>query len=196
MYTTCLDTASSNSTTTCDREHVLNWHKEWFVEVTWRILDPCVASVHELHYLLLPLLNTVESAEGRTADDRSIVAVELILVEKLTHLHLNELKHLLIVNHITLVEEYNEAWNVHLTCEEDVLTCLRHRTISSSNYDDSAIHLSGTSNHVLHIVGVSRAVYVSIVTVSCLILYVSCVDCDTTLLLLRSIINLIERLNL
>ena len=76
-----------------------------------------------------------------------------------------------------------------------MLTSLGHRTIGSSNYDDGAIHLSSTGNHVLHIVSVAWAVHVSIVTGSGLILNVSGVDGDTTLLLFGSVINLIERLN-
>ncbi len=107
-------------------------------------------------------------------------------------LHLNELKHLLIVNHIALVQENNQARNVYLTCKKYVLTCLWHRTISSSTNQDCTIHLSSTSNHVLYIVSVSRTVNVCIVTLCCLILDVSRVDSDTTLFLLRSIINLIE----
>ena len=77
-----------------------------------------------------------------------------------------------------------------------MLTCLRHRTVSSSNNKDSTIHLSSTSYHVLYIVGVTRAVYVSVVTVSCFVLDVSRVDGDTTLFLLRSVIDLVERLNI
>ena len=111
-------------------------------------------------------------------------------------LHLNELKHLLILNHIALVQEYNQTRYVYLASEKHVLTCLRHRTISSSNYDDSTIHLSSTSNHVLHIVSVSRTVNVCIVTICCLILDVSSIDGNTTLFFLRSVVNLIERLNL
>ncbi len=64
------------------------------------------------------------------------------------------------------------------------------------NYDDSAVHLSSTSYHVLHIVGVTRAVNVSVVTLSGLILNVCSINSNTTLLLLGCIVNLIERLNL
>ena len=76
-----------------------------------------------------------------------------------------------------------------------MLTSLRHRTVGSGNNEDCTIHLSSTGNHVLHIVGVTRAVHVSIVTLSCLILNVGGVDGDTTLFLLRSVINLIEGLH-
>ena len=140
---------------------------------------------------LNPLLYTVQSAESRTAYDWSILLIT-VLLEDLMKLHFNELKHLLIVNHITLVQENNQTRNVYLTCKKYVLTCLWHRTISSSTNQDCTIHLSSTSNHVLYIVSMSRTVNVCIVTLCCLILDVSRVDSDTTLFLLRSIINLIE----
>ena len=192
---TSLDTTSSNSTTTCDWEHVLNRHQEGLVSSTRRLLNPSVAGVHELHHLLLPLLNAVQSTEGRATNDRSII-LELILLQNLADLHLNELQHLLILNHITLVQENNQTGNVYLTSKQNVLTSLRHRTVSSSYNKDSTIHLGSTSYHVLHIVSVTRAVNVSIVTLCSLVLNVSGVNSDTTLLLLRSVVNLIEWLNL
>ena len=77
-----------------------------------------------------------------------------------------------------------------------MLTGLRHRTVSGGYNEDGTIHLSGTGNHILNVVSVAWAVYVSIVALLCLVLYVSGVDGDTTLLLLRSIVDLIERLYL
>ena len=195
LHNTSLDTASSHCTTTCDREHVLNRHQEWLIDVTNRLLNPCVASIHEFHYLSLPLWNAIEGTKSRATDDRSLW-LEVVLSEEVLHIHLNEFKHFLIVNHVALVHEHNKTRHVHLTSEKDVLTSLRHRTISCSNHDDSTVHLSSTSYHVLHIVGVSRTVNVSVVTVSSLILYVCSVDSDTALFLFWSVVNLVERLNL
>ena len=168
---TCFDTTSSNSTTTGDREYVFNRHKEWFIDITWRELDPIINSVHKFHNFLFPLWFAIQSTESRTADDRRIF-FEFIESKKFTHFHFNEFEHFFIVNHIAFVQEYNKARNVYLTSEKDVLTSLRHRTISCSNYDDSTVHLSSTGNHVFNVIGVSRTVNVSIVACSCLILYV------------------------
>ena len=77
-----------------------------------------------------------------------------------------------------------------------MLAGLGHRAVGSSNHDDCTVHLSSTGNHVLHIVSVSRAVNVSVMTVGGLVLYVSGVDCDTALLFLGSVVDLVERLNL
>ena len=70
-----------------------------------------------------------------------------------------------------------------------MLSCLSHNTISSSYNEDSTIHLSSTSDHVLYIVSMAWAVNVCIVTLVCFILNVSCVNCDTTLSLFRSLID-------
>ncbi len=74
-----------------------------------------------------------------------------------------------------------------------MLTSLRHRTISSSNYDDSTVHLSSTSYHVLYVVGMTRTVYVCIVTVSCLIFNVRSIDSNTSFFFFRSVVDRIER---
>ena len=70
-----------------------------------------------------------------------------------------------------------------------MLSGLSHRTVGSSNYEDSAVHLSGTGDHVLNVVSMTGAVNVSIVTLVGLILNVSGIDGDTSFSLLRSLID-------
>jgi hypothetical protein len=70
--------------------------------------------------------------------------------------------------------------------KQDVLTGLRHRAVSSSHHKDGAVHLGGTRNHVLHIVGVTWAVHVCIVTLFRLVFNVRSVDGDTALFFFRS----------
>ena len=97
-------------------------------------------------------------------DDGGVVAIIVVLREEVTSLHVDELEHLLVLYHIALVDKYDDAGDVHLTSEQDVLTGLGHRTIGSSHYEDGTVHLSGTGNHVLDVVGVPGAVHVSVVT--------------------------------
>src|SRR6185437_4717590 len=61
------------------------------------------------------------------------------------------------------------------------------------NHQDRAVHLRRTRDHVLDVVGVARAVDVSIVTVRRLVLYVRGRNRDTALTLLRSVVDRIER---
>lgn len=51
-------------------------------------------------------------------------------------------------------------------------------------------HLSSTSNHVLNVIGVTRAVHVRVVSVLGLILNVGGIDSNTTSTLLRRLINI------
>ena len=107
----------------------------------------------------------------------------------------NQFQKFFIVYHITFVHEYNDVRNTYLTRKQDVLSCLSHNTISSSYNKDSSIHLSSSCDHVLNVVSMSWAVNVCIVTFLCLVLNVSCRNCDTTLSLFRSFIDIFEVLS-
>ena len=73
-----------------------------------------------------------------------------------------------------------------------MLLGLSHNTVSSSYYQDSAVHLSRTSDHVLYIVSMARAVNVSVVSVVSLVLNVSGGDGDTTLSLFGSLVDVLK----
>ena len=70
-----------------------------------------------------------------------------------------------------------------------MLAGLRHRAVSSGYNQDSTVHLSSAGDHVLNVVGMARAVNVSVVTVSGVILNVCGVDGNAALLLLRSLVD-------
>ncbi|AKA27544.1 hypothetical protein PCL1606_61020 (plasmid) [Pseudomonas chlororaphis] len=67
-----------------------------------------------------------------------------------------------------------------------------HRTISGRANQDRAVHLGSTGDHILDVVGVTRAVNVRVVTNVRVVLYVGSVDGDTTSLLFRSAVDLVE----
>ena len=193
---TGLDTARYNGTAAGDREHVLDRHQERLLVLTLRDRNILVNSVHQLHDLVLPCRLAVQAAECGTADNGSVVAVIFVFRKQVANLHLDEVEHFGVVHHVALVQENNDAGNVHLTGEQHVLVGLGHRAVRCGNYQNGTVHLSGTGNHVLHIVGVSGAVYVSIVAVGRLVLNVRGVDRDTTLFLLRSVVDGVERTKL
>src|SRR5690606_6973898 len=84
----------------------------------------------------------------------------------------------------------------NLTGQQDVLTGLRHGAVSCGANQDRAVHLRRTSDHVLHIVSVARAVYVGVVTGRRIVLNVRGRDGNTTRTLFRCVIDLIERTQL
>ncbi len=57
-----------------------------------------------------------------------------------------------------------------------MLLGLWHRSVGSANNQDRAVHLSGTGDHVLDKVSVTRAVDVCVVPVFRLVLHVRCSD--------------------
>jgi len=74
-----------------------------------------------------------------------------------------------------------------------VLTGLRHRAVGGGDHEDRAVHLSRTGDHVLDVVGVTRAVDVRVVASLGLVLDVRDGDGDTALTLFRGLVDLVER---
>ncbi len=74
-----------------------------------------------------------------------------------------------------------------------MLTGLGHRAVGRRHHEDGAVHLSRTGDHVLDVVGVTRAVDVRVVTRLGLVLNVSDRDRDTTLTLFGRLVDLVER---
>ena len=129
----------------------------------------------------------------RSLDDGDIVSGELVLGKELTELHLDELDELGVVDHVHLVEVDDHGGDADLTGKEYVLSGLGHGAVIGADDQDSAVHLGGTGDHVLDIVGMARAVDVGIVTFVRLILDVGGGDGDTPFLLLGCLVDLIER---
>ena len=134
----------------------------------------------------------LESNQGATTNDRGVIAGELILVQELANLHLDELLELFVVDLVRLVHEHNDVRNTHLASKQDVLASLRHRTISGRHHQDRAVHLSGARDHVLHVVRVSGAVHVRIVTILRLVLHMGRCDRNTASLLFGSLVDLVK----
>ena len=189
-----LNSTSGNSTTAGNGEHVLNRHQEGQVSLTVRSGDIAVNSLHQ--FFDAGILGSVrilgvrlQNLQSRTLDDGGIVARELILVQGLADFHLYQFQKLLVVNLVNLVQEYDDIGHAYLAGQQQVLLGLSHRAVGSSDNQDSAVHLSGTGDHVLNIVGVAGAVNVSIVAFFGLILNVSGINGNTTLSLLGSLID-------
>ena len=116
------------------------------------------------------------------------------LREQLADLHLDEVEHLGIVDRVALVHEHDDRRNADLAREQDVLVRLRHRAVGRRDDEDRPVHLRRARDHVLHVVGVARAVDVRVVALGRLVLDVRRVDRDPALPLLGGVVDLVVRL--
>src|SRR5450830_359729 len=179
--------------TTSDREDVLDRHEERLVDVTDRVGDAVVDGLEELIDRLDPLGVALERLERRDPDHRDVVAIEALGREQLADLDLDELQELLVVDHVGLVQCDEQVRHADLTGEQDVLTRLGHGPVGRRDHEDRAVHLRGTRDHVLDVVGVPRRIDVRVVALLGLVLDVRDVDRDTALLLFRRLVDLVER---
>src|SRR5690606_22483853 len=151
--------------------------------------------VHDLHQLADAVgpfaFRVFQGFEGGTLDDRHFVAGEIIFGEQVPHFHFNQLEQFFVVHHVHLVQEDDDVGNAHLAGKQDVLPGLRHRTVSGGNDEDRSVHLGSPGDHVFHVVGVTRAVHVSIVTIFGFILDVGGGDGDPPLFFFRRLVDLI-----
>ena len=194
MNHAAFDTTGSDSATTSDGEHVFDRHQERLFGFTGRQRDVAVAGVHEFHDLVLVGRVAFEGLEGGTADDRGVVAVKFVLGQKVANFHFHEVEEFFVVHHVDLVHEHDDLRHAHLVSEEDVFAGLGHRAVSGGHDEDGAVHLGSTGHHVLHVVGVPRAVDVGVVAVGSGVFHVRGVDRDTAGLFFGSVVDFVETL--
>ncbi len=189
-----LDTPGRDGAAARDGEHVLDRHQERLVRLADGLRDVLVNGLHQLHDLVLVRRVALERLQRGAADDRRVVAVVAVLLQQVADLLLDELEEFRVVHHVTLVQEHDDLGDAHLVREEDVLAGLRHRAVGRRDDEDRAVHLGRARHHVLHVVGVPRAVDVRVVAVLRLVFHVRRVDRDAARLLFRRVVDLVELL--
>ena len=95
-----------------------------------------------------------------------------------------------IVDLVDLVHVDDHGRHADLLGEQDVLLGLRHRAVGGRHDQDRAVHLRGAGDHVLHIIGVARAIDVRIVARLGLILDVRGRDGDAALALFGRLVDI------
>ena len=134
----------------------------------------------------------LEGLQRGAADDRDVVAREVVLAEQLADLELDEVEELGVVDRVDLVEEDDDVRDLDLAGEQDVLAGLGHRPVGRGDDEDRAVHLGGAGDHVLDVVRVARAVDVGVVAVVGLVLDVGDRDRDPALALLGGVVDRVE----
>ena len=163
-----LDTAGGHGAAALDREDVLDGHEERLVLFADGVRNVGVEGVHQLVDALAGLVVLavgVKGGLGAAADDRDLVAGELVLGEQLAKLQLDEVEQLGIVDGVDLVQEDDDTGHADLTGQQDVLARLRHGAVVGGDDEDGAVHLGGAGDHVLDVVGVAGAIDVGVVPV-------------------------------
>ncbi len=159
--------------------------------------DVAVHLLHQLHHRRHAHLARValERLQRRTLHDRRVVARKLVLRQQLADFHLHQLQQLRVVHHVRLVQEHHDVRHAHLPRQQNVLARLRHRAVRRRHHQNRAVHLRRARDHVLHVVRVPRTVHVRVVPRRRLVLHVRRRNRDAARLLLRRLVDLVERLN-
>lgn len=127
----------------------------------------------------------------KEGDNQKVIARRAILGKNCRYLKPNELKKFRIVHHVSLVKADNNIGDVDLAGQEDVLPCLRHRTVSSRYYQHRSVHLGSSGDHVLDVASMPPAVQMRIMPLLGLILRTIDVDRDAAFPLFRCTVDLI-----
>jgi len=106
---------------------------------------------------------------GAAADNRGLVARELILGEEIADFHFYEVEQFGIIDEVNLIEEDDDGRDADLASEQDVLTGLGHGAFRGIDDQDSAIHLGGARDHVFDEVGVAGAIDMSVMALIALV---------------------------
>src|SRR3990167_5679130 len=175
-----LDTAGHDGAAPGDGEDVFDGHQEGAIHRALGHGDVGVQGVGQLHdgFFTQGAFVAFEGKLGRTVDDGGGVAGEVVLVQKFAHFHFNEFEQLGVVDHVALVQEHDDVRHADLAGQQDVFAGLGHGAVSGGAHQDGAVHLGGTGDHVLDVVGVAGAVDVGVVAVGRFVFHVGGVDGD------------------
>src|SRR5690349_9551899 len=191
-----LDAAGGDRPPALDAEDVLDRHQEGLVDGPLGGRDVGIDGVHQLLDGrvggIRRIVGGLEGLQRAAADDGDVVARAVVLAEELADLELDEVEELLVVDHVDLVQEDDDVGDLDLAGEEDVLAGLGHRAIGGGHDEDGPVHLGGPGDHVLDVVGVTRAVDVGVVAVGGLVLDVGDGDGDAALALLGGVVDGVE----
>jgi len=152
---------------TRNRKHILDRHQERLVHIPLGNRHELVQRLHQPLDRLRPLLvlHPLHRLERAAADHRRGVARKLVLAQQFPNLQLHQVHQLRIVHHVHLVQVHQNHRHAHLPRQHDVLTRLGHRSVVRPHHQDRAVHLRRTRNHVLDVIGVTRAIHVRVVPV-------------------------------
>ena len=135
---------------------------------------------------------TLQRQERRAANDGHVIAGELVLGEQFAHFQLHQFEQLFVLHHVHFVQKDHHGRHFHLARQQHMLARLGHGAIGSADHQDGAVHLGGSGDHVLDVVGMPGAVDVGVVALLGFVLQVGDGDGDAALALFGRFVNLVE----
>src|SRR6266568_3307325 len=155
-----------------NRKHILHRHQKRLVHLPLRNRNALVQRVHQLPHLRHRRLVPRNRLQRRPPNHRNVVPRKLVLRQQLPHLQLHQVHQLRVVHQVALVQKHHDRRHIHLPRQQNVLPRLRHRPVHRRHHQNRPVHLRRPRDHVLHVVGVPRAVHVRIVALLRRILHV------------------------
>ena len=136
---------------------------------------------------------SLQRRQRRAPNHRDVVPRKLVGGQQLAHLQLDQVQQLRVVNHVDLVHIHHQRRHPDLPRQQNVLARLRHRTVRRRHHQNGAIHLCRPGDHVLDVVGMTRAIDMRIVPVRRLVFDMRGRDRDPPRPLLRRLVDLVKR---
>ena len=184
---TALDATGDDGATTRDREDVFDRASGRACRWRARRRDVAVQGIGQGEDRRFADFGLVafEGLEGRALDDGDVVAREVVLGESSrTSISTSSSSSASsTMSHLFRIDD--DERHANLAGQQDVLAGLRHGAVSGRADQDGAVHLGGTGDHVLDVVGVTRAVNVRVVAVGGFVFDVGGVDGDAARLFFR-----------
>ena len=187
-----LDRPAGHSTSPLHVVSALNCHEKGLVLGTPTQLDPLVHGCQQLFNALLSELwiLVLQVVEGRPSDKSRFFRIVVVFAKEVFKLLFDQVQHLGFLHHVHLVHENKDVTHTNLATQQHMLLGLGHRSVNSRHHQNTRVHLSSPSDHVLDVVDVPGTVDVCIVTSICLVLNGGSVDGDTSGLLFRGLVDL------
>src|SRR5439155_3436660 len=116
-----VDSAGNNRAAAGNREDVFNGHQERLVDDALGYRNVAVDLVHQLHDLEAPLIGRVAALQRfqrGDANDRNLIAGELVAREELANFELDEVEQLRVIDGVDFVQRHDDVGNADLTRQQ------------------------------------------------------------------------------
>ena len=160
-----------------------------------RLRNIGIQGVHQLedrfHFLGVEIVR-LQRLQGAAPDDGNVVPGKIVFAQQLPQLQLHQLDEFRVVHQVDLVQEDHDEGHAHLPGQQDVLPGLGHGAVVGAHHQNRPVHLGRPGDHVLDIVGVTRAVHVGVVPLGGLVLHVGQGNGDAPLFFFRRLVDLVK----